>query len=396
MGRGDTTAGWQSDLARDVERPRNNSRTVRFYYPFENSHRFTSLYELSEIAGLRRLTFTGFLGAYEQRTDQDRFPTATAGRSIERAEMSLAKDFHLKASGERLAGFRAPRVRRRRERPYGSLGPRRDSGIQPRRRVDARHRQRCRWSRRDASTRASTRRLSRDSARAPPSRQGCAPIRVDHDEHRRLFRRPIHGQRRGVGVRRPHGGAVRRLQRHGPGVAGLPGSRAVGTVYFRGPSGRGFITGNPYLSPESSLQFDLAARYAAGQCGTQAAVYAIPVSDLRFWSNGIKQRRDLLLLPEPRARAPARCRAGSAGAALGRDYTIAFCAEAARGRALDDGGHLDDVSPPAVSILVRKDSSAGHWGRRRGLPGLPTTRDQGPAKLRRRARRSSMLGPGGA
>ena len=29
--------------------------------------------------------------------------------------------------------------------------------------------------------------------------------------------------------------------------------------YFRGPSGRGFITGNPDLEPETSLQFDVAA-----------------------------------------------------------------------------------------------------------------------------------------
>ena len=28
--------------------------------------------------------------------------------------------------------------------------------------------------------------------------------------------------------------------------------------YYRGPSGRGFITGNPDVSPETSLQYDLA------------------------------------------------------------------------------------------------------------------------------------------
>ena len=42
--------------------------------------------------------------------------------------------------------------------------------------------------------------------------------------------------------------------------------------YFRGPSGRGFITGNPDLTPETSLQFDLAVRYAVA--ATQLAVYA--------------------------------------------------------------------------------------------------------------------------
>ena len=32
-GKGEISAGWQSDFGRDIERPRNNSRAVRFYYP---------------------------------------------------------------------------------------------------------------------------------------------------------------------------------------------------------------------------------------------------------------------------------------------------------------------------------------------------------------------------
>ena len=42
--------------------------------------------------------------------------------------------------------------------------------------------------------------------------------------------------------------------------------------YFRGPTGRGFITGNPDLEPETSLQLDGALRYVAGRW--RAAVYA--------------------------------------------------------------------------------------------------------------------------
>ena len=42
--------------------------------------------------------------------------------------------------------------------------------------------------------------------------------------------------------------------------------------YFRGPSGRGFITGNPDLDPESSLQFDAGVRYTSRR--VRAAVYA--------------------------------------------------------------------------------------------------------------------------
>jgi len=42
--------------------------------------------------------------------------------------------------------------------------------------------------------------------------------------------------------------------------------------YFRGPSGRGFVTGNPDLDPESSVQWDLALR--RGSAGRALALYA--------------------------------------------------------------------------------------------------------------------------
>src|SRR5687768_15926404 len=103
IARGFLSAAWQSDYGRDFERPRDNSRTVRFYYPFENSHRLTASYQLPQVAGFRQLTVTGFWGAYEQRTDQDRFATASAGRSIERADIA-ANDFHVKGSADRMVG----------------------------------------------------------------------------------------------------------------------------------------------------------------------------------------------------------------------------------------------------------------------------------------------------
>jgi len=33
LGKGLLGASWQSDFGRDIGRPRNNSNTVRFYYP---------------------------------------------------------------------------------------------------------------------------------------------------------------------------------------------------------------------------------------------------------------------------------------------------------------------------------------------------------------------------
>ena len=50
--------------------------------------------------------------------------------------------------------------------------------------------------------------------------------------------------------------------------------------YFRGPSGRGFITGNPDLRPETSLQFDLAARYTRSRAQLAFYAYHYRIDDL--------------------------------------------------------------------------------------------------------------------
>ena len=62
LGTGFLSAAWQSDYGRDFERPRNNSRTVRFYYPYENSHRFTASYEIPGVGGFPQDDFHGIPG----------------------------------------------------------------------------------------------------------------------------------------------------------------------------------------------------------------------------------------------------------------------------------------------------------------------------------------------
>ena len=103
FGPGVLTAGWQSDFGRDIERPRNNSNVTRFYYPTEDSHRFTASYDMYRVAGFSRMTFSGFLGSYAQVTDQDKFPTQVAPRAIERADVS-SRDYQVRATAEKLAG----------------------------------------------------------------------------------------------------------------------------------------------------------------------------------------------------------------------------------------------------------------------------------------------------
>lgn len=97
------TAGWQSDFGRDVERPRNDSSTVRFFYPTEDSHRLTLGWERASLAGFNRLGGTAFVGRYAIVTDQDRLATPSRPRSVERADVA-AKDFHVRGFAERAFG----------------------------------------------------------------------------------------------------------------------------------------------------------------------------------------------------------------------------------------------------------------------------------------------------
>lgn len=50
--------------------------------------------------------------------------------------------------------------------------------------------------------------------------------------------------------------------------------------YFRGPSGRGFVTGNPDLQPEKSTQFDLAVRYGKARRAIAFYAYRYEIDEL--------------------------------------------------------------------------------------------------------------------
>ncbi|HYH45951.1 MAG TPA: TonB-dependent receptor, partial [Thermoanaerobaculia bacterium] len=58
--------------------------------------------------------------------------------------------------------------------------------------------------------------------------------------------------------------------------------------FFRGPTGRGFVTGNPDLDPERSLQYDGSVRWAIGRGSLAAFGYLYRIDDLieRYSDNG--------------------------------------------------------------------------------------------------------------
>ena len=277
LGPGVLTAGWQSDFGRDIERPRNNSRTVRFYYPYENSHRFTTSYDLGNRGGLEQIAVTGFLGTFDQRTDQDRFPTATTGRSIERADVS-ANDFHVKGSAQK--GLGRARL---------------EFGVDVNGRYDLEALDIIQAYDLAGNITRDTTNVSVDDARRTdvgaflqadafvlPVLRALGGIRGDNVTTRNTGgyfgdRSTSNGAFSGfaAGTVGPFSGLSVTAQ-----VSRGFRDPTLSDRYFRGPSGRGFITGNPDLEPETSLQFDLSARYTMARTQIGVFYYDYRIDDL--------------------------------------------------------------------------------------------------------------------
>lgn len=355
VGAGYLTAGWQSDFGRDIERPRNNSRTVRFYYPYEDSHRFTAGYEARNVLGLQRLAVTGFVGRYQQRTDQDRFPTATTARSIERADVA-ANDFHVRSFLEKLVG------RSRVEFGVDINGRFGLTAIDDVIQFDP------------AGGVASTRpNMSIDTARRVDNgvyasiESAVSPLLV------------VSGGVRGDYVTTSNDGGHFGDRSTGHGAGSGYGSATVGSFggfsltaqvargfrdpvlsdrYYRGPTGRGFITGNPDLNPETSLQLDLGVRYVSQRFRLATFYYQYRIHDL---IERYEATTDFFFL---RNRGTARVRGFEveAQATLPGAIAVDLAAQAAEGRALDDAAYLDDISPVNLMATVRRQFGTRGFG----------------------------------
>jgi hemoglobin/transferrin/lactoferrin receptor protein len=346
-GPGVLSLAWQSDFGRNIERPRNNSQTVRFYYPYENSHRLTSTYEVTGRAGFQQLAFTGFVGTFEQRTDQDRYATPSTGRSIERADVQ-AQDFHVKGSGVRAIG--PARVE------FG-LDVNGRFGLEA---IDTT----VRYD--PAGGTIQTDNLSVDDARRTDT---GAYVQVDGSltPHIRLAA----GARGDYVTTRNVGGYFGDRETGNGAFSGFTavtagpfsGLSLTGQIsrgfrdptlsdrYFRGPSGRGFITGNPDLEPERSLQFDLGARYGIGRTQVGAFVYNYRINDL---VERYSTEPDFFFFRN-QGRARIRGFEVEARTELAIGLAIEGGLNISRGIALDTGTELDDISPDTVFVLARKD-----------------------------------------
>jgi hemoglobin/transferrin/lactoferrin receptor protein len=346
-GTGTVAASWQSDFGREVERPRDNSDAIRFYYPYDDSHRFNASFERPDVRGLGLVRVAGFLGAMSQRTDQDRVPTPTRARDIARADIT-AKDFSFRATAERATGI-----------------ARLEFGTDINGRVGLEAHDILIQYDLAGNVVSTADNLSIESARRTDTGfffQGDLPLGrlfslaggaradwvVNVNEGGYFGDRTVSNGAM-AGFAALTAGPFRRVTFSAQVARGFR-DPTLSDRFYRGPTGRGFITGNPDLEPETSLQFDLGARYATGRLRLAGYVYHYDIKNL-IERYPIDQDSFAF---RNRGQAEIRGFEVEMQADAGEGFTAEAGAQISRGRAVDDDSALDDISPDTFSLVIRK------------------------------------------
>jgi hemoglobin/transferrin/lactoferrin receptor protein len=353
LGGGLFSAGWQSDFAREIERPRTNSATVRFFYPEENSHRLTLGWEKSGVEALDRLGATAFLGTYEVVTDQDRHATSTTARSVERADVG-AKDFHVRVFGENAVG--KARV---------------EAGLDVNGRFDLEaHDLVLRY---DASGALAT---TTDNLSTEDARRTDAGIYVQAEVAAASVLVVSGGGRFDHVATRNVGGYFGDLSEGNSAFSGFAAATlgpfagfsataqaslgfrdpTLSDRYFRGPTGRGFITGNPELEPETSRQFDGALRYVAGRWRVALYGFHYRIDDL---VERYATEPDFFFFRN-RGQAEIKGVEAELQATLPWKIGVELSAHQVSGHALDDDAALDAIPVPTITTRVSRDFDRGY------------------------------------
>jgi outer membrane receptor protein involved in Fe transport len=367
----------------DVGKPSSDFETVRTFYPRETSRRFNLNLDAGPVAGWETLEVGLFLGSYRLVTNRDRAATATALRLIESSDVD-AND-----GSVRVAASRA------------TLGGRLLAGLEVVSRFNL-----------EALTFRETlgpggERISREeTVSVEDARQVDQALFLTFDRPlaaRALVSAGLRGDR--VETRNEGGFFGNRSTDHAAlsGYAALTagpfrnvtaqlqvarGFRdpLLSDRYFQGPTGRGFITGNPDLEPERSLQYDASVRWAVGGGSVALFGYLYQIDNLieRF-----RPDRDFFF--RNRGEAEVRGLELEAQVPLPAGFNVELAAAVARGEA-EDGSPIDSIAAPNGSSTLR-------WGGERGfafLRGSVFLRDErpGPTEVERPGHSVWDLGAG--
>ena len=357
VGGGILHLGWRVDEARDVGKPAPDSDQQRVSYPEEVSRRLSLGFERPGPAGWARIGTSLSWDSYLLVLEKDRFATTIDSRQLKRTETD-ANHFTLRFDAERPLGEWKMVLGTDISGRYGLeavnslttfsaagelLETEREQAIESARRTDLGvfatfGRSVKRWHvnagmRGDAVSTRNSGGFFGDLTTSHAALSGFAAVGVD------LGSRLVLTGQLARGFRDP----------------------LLSDRYYRGETGRGFITGNPDLVPETSLQFDLALRYASGSSTAGVYAYRYRISDLieRF-----RDGDDFFF--RNRGKAEIIGLEVEIDLDLAAGIELQAGAQYLRGEVVDDGSFTDGVPPPGVFVVLRGSPGSRWWWMTRG------------------------------
>jgi outer membrane receptor protein involved in Fe transport len=347
-GPGILTVGWESDFGRDIGKPDETSNLTRAFYPREDSNRLTAAYDFQPGGGFTQAGLSGFVGTYRLVLDRDRLPTTTEPRLLQRSDLE-ARDFGLRASAERPVGSARMRLGLDLNGRFGlhALGSVLDYDLAGDLVLKTEEQAIGDARRTDGAVYA--------SIEAPLAKllTAAAGLRADQVRTRNRDgsfgdRSTRHGAIAGYGALTA--GSFRGLTATVQLARGFR-DPTLSDRYFAGISGRGFVTGDPGLGPETSLQADIALRYTRDGLRLGLYAYRYRIEDLIERYETVPgqfffRNRGLALLRGVEIEAETMTRSG---------LSVALGAQVASGRALDGNSPLDDSPAPGITLALRQD-----------------------------------------
>ncbi len=350
IGRGVLRMSWRSDRARDVGKPSPESKTKRRFYPLEDSDRLNLAFEQPLSGQWKRLSATVAWDRYRLVLDKDDLDAAL--QPTERAQSDTkANDLEMRLEVERSLGSSRLVLGTNITSRYGlealntgyEAGP--DGELQ-----------------KIFSEKAIRDADGRDYGLFAALHGSIAGVRLSGglrlDAVRTCNSGGYFGDRStsDEAVSGYAGGAIDLAHNLELTLQVARGFRVplLSDRYYRGETGRGFITGNPDLEPETADQFDLALRYRSDTWNVGGSAYLYRIKDLIerykvdgdyfFRNRGEGEIRGLEL-------EAARSLFGSVSLHLGAWWLD--------GEVRDDGSPIDDIPAPGVSLVLRDSKPEG-------------------------------------
>jgi len=339
--------GWRSDSGQEIGKPNIDSASTHVFYPRETSNRLNLAYDFDPGAGFTEAAISAFLGTYRLVLDRDIVASATTPRTLASSDTE-ARDFGLRAAAARVAGQGLVRF-----------------GVDLNGRLDLHAVNSTETFDASGGLTSKSEATSVDDAdrrdaglyvigEVPFGRvvTGSAGLRGDHVETHnhggfygdRSTSEAAWAGHAAVSFRIPKG--------FGATLQAARGFRdpTLSDRYYVGASGRGFVTGNPDLEPETSYQVDLALTWTGERLGAAVYAYQYRIDDLiERYEQGSGQ-----FYFRNRGRARLRGVELELRGETRGGFSYALAVQGASGRVLDDDSPLDDSPPFNGNIVLRQ------------------------------------------